>query len=123
MNQDNGGIASETTVGLMPGACAADGQAACSLRKTAANLAAARNGPKDSLSSCEVEAFLLLAPRDRVFVLNHETGETWCGTVDTPFPERGFVWVVADFGQRKPLDIALHTVWRRDRRQFCGSNR
>ncbi|WP_223988140.1 hypothetical protein [Arthrobacter sp. NicSoilB8] len=121
MNQDNGGIAGETTVSLMLGACLTDGQIKCSLRKASANLAAGRNGPKDSLTTCEVEAFLLLAPGHRIVALDHETGEVWRGSVDVPFPEHGLVWVVTDLGERKLLDIAMHTVWRPDTRQVCGT--
>ncbi|WP_248761091.1 hypothetical protein [Pseudarthrobacter sp. SSS035] len=121
MNQDNGGIFGETAVSLMLGACPTAGQATCSLRKAAANLAAGRNGPKDSLTTCEVESFLLLAPGHRVVVIGHETGEVRRASVDAIFPQQGFVWVVTDLGERKLLDIALHTVWRPDARQVCGS--
>jgi hypothetical protein len=121
MNQDNSGIAGETTDSLMPGACPTADQAACSLRTTAANLAAGRNGPKDSLTRCEVEAFLLLTPRHRIVVLDHETGEVWRVSVDARFPQRGFVSMVTDIGDRKLLDVALHSVWRPDARQVCDS--
>jgi hypothetical protein len=30
------------------------------------------------------------------------------------FPEHGFVWVITDFGERKLLDIGVHTLWRPD---------
>ena len=107
----------------MLGACPTDGQAACSLRKTAANLAAGRNGPKDSLTRCEVEAFPFLAPGHRIVVLDHETGEIRRGSVDAVFPHHGFVSMLTDLGERKLLDIALHTVWRSDTRQVCDSQR
>ncbi len=124
MNQDNGGIFGETAVSFLLGACPTADQATCSLRKAAANLAAGRNGPKDSLTTCEVESFLLLAPGHRVVVIDHETGEVRRASVDAIFPEQGFVWVVTDLGERKLLDIALlHTVWRPDTRQVCGSER
>jgi hypothetical protein len=123
MNQDNFGTSGGTTDILMRGACPTAGQRPCSLRKAAANLAGGRNGPKDSLSRCEVEAFLLLAPGHRVIVLDHETGEMWRGSVDAPFPEHGFVWVFTDLGERKVFDIALHTVWRSDTHQVCGNQR
>lgn len=123
MNQDSGGISGESTASVVLGACPTAGQATCSLRKAAANLSAGRNGSKDSLTRCEVEAFLLLAPGHRIVALDHETGEVRRGWVDAPFPEHGFVWVVTDLGERKLLDIALHTVWRPDTRQVCGSRR
>jgi hypothetical protein len=123
MNHDNGGIAGETAGSLMLGACPTGGQATCSLRKAAANLAAGLNGPKDSLTRCEVEAFLLLAPGHRIMVLDHQTGEVRRGLVDATFPERGFVWAVTDLGERKLLDIALHSVWQPDTRQVCSTER
>lgn len=120
MNQDDGSIFGETAVSLMQGACPAYGQASCSLRKAAAGFAAGRRGSKDSFTRCEADAFLLLAPGHRIVLLVHETGEVRRGWVDLPFPEHGFVWVVTDLGERKLLDIALHTVWRSDARQSCG---
>lgn len=120
MHHDSGTIPGGRTVSWMPGACSTAGQTLCSLRKTAANVAAGRIGPKDSLTRCEVEAFLLLAPGHRVAALDHETGEIRRGSVDAVFPEHGLVWVVTDLGERKLLDIALHTVWPTDARQVCG---
>jgi len=114
MSHDRGGISGETTDSLMLVACPAAGQAPCSLRKAAAKFASERKGPKDNLTGCEVEAFLLLAPGLRVVVLDHETGEVWRGSVDETFPQQGFVWVFTDLGERKLFDIALHTVWRSD---------
>ncbi|WP_156945015.1 hypothetical protein [Arthrobacter sp. I3] len=121
MNQDNGGIAGETTVSLMLCASPADGHAACSLWKAAANLEAGRNGLKDCPTRCEVEAFLSLAPGHRIVFMDHETGVVRRGVVDVTYPERAFVWVVTDLGERKLLDIAVHTVWRPGARQICGS--
>lgn len=74
MNQDNGGFSGETTVSLMLCASPADGQATCSPWKAVANLEAGRNGSKDFLTRCEVEAFLLLAPGLRIVFMDHETG-------------------------------------------------
>lgn len=121
MNQGDGSIVGETAVSLMQGACPADGRVGCSLRKAAASFAAGRSGSKDSLTRCEVDAFLLLAPGHPIILLVHETGEVRRGWVDVPFPEHGIVWVVTDLGERKLLDIALHTVWRSDVPQSCGS--
>lgn len=116
MNHDRGGISGGTTDSLMPGACQAAGQDPCSLRQAAAKLAAGRSGPKESLTRCEVEAFLLLAPGHSVVVLDHETGDVWHGSVDGPFPQHGFVWVSTDLGERKLVDIAHHSAWRPDTR-------
>lgn len=121
MSQDSLVTSGATADSFMPGACPTAGQTPCSLRKAAAYLAAERNGPKGSLTRCEVEAFLLLAPGHRVVVLDHETGEVWRGSVDAPFPQHGFVWVFTDLGERKVFDIALHTVWQSDMPHVSGS--
>lgn len=105
----------------MPSVCPAAGHAFCSLRTAAEKLAAGRKGPKESLTRCEVDAFLLLAPGHRVVVLDHDTGEVRHGAVDEPFPQHGFVWLVTDLGERKVFDIALHTIWPQDASQVCGS--
>jgi hypothetical protein len=94
----------------MPGGCLSAGQATCSLRNAVANVRAGRNWSKDSLSRCEVEALLLLASGHRIVVLDTKAGEVWHGSVDRPFPQHGFVWVLTDLGERKFLDIVLHTV-------------
>jgi len=120
MSDDNFGGMTDT---LTSGVCPTPGQASCSLRKAAAILAGRRHAPKDSLTRCEADSFLLLAPGQRVVVLDHETGEVWRGSVDALFPEHGFVWVSTDLGERKMFDIALHTVWRSDARQACGHQR
>lgn len=39
------------------------------------------------------------------------------------FPEHGFVWVITDVGERKLLDIGVHTVWRPDQSGACSSVR
>lgn len=94
----------------------------CSLRTAAADMKARRPGSKTSLSRCEVEAFLSLARGHSVAVRDHETGELWRGSVDVTFPEQGFVWVLMDFGERKLLDIGVHTVWRSDTPQVCAGD-
>lgn len=121
MNGSNTRISGGTTGSLMSGACPTSGQTRCSLQEAAAILAGGRKGPKDSLSRCEVDAFVLLAPGHRVVVLDHETGEVRRGSVDAPFPEHGFVWVFTELGERKLFDVAQHTVWQPDTRPVCGS--
>jgi hypothetical protein len=69
MIDDSAGISGESTVSVVLGACPTAGQAPCWLPKAVANLA--------SLTRCEVEACLSLAPRHQITVLDHETGEVW----------------------------------------------
>ena len=69
-----------------------------------------------------MESFLSLARGHSVAVRDHETGELWRGTVDVTFLEQGFVWVLTDFGERKLLDIGVHTVWRPDTPQVCAGD-
>ena len=64
-----------------------------------------------------------LARGHRITVRDHETGALWRGWVDMPFPEHGFVWVITDVGERKLLDIGVHTVWRPDQSGACSSVR
>lgn len=111
MNPGDAGTNSEMADSLMPGADPTAGRAPRLLRMAAANRTAGPQGSKDTLKRREAEAFLLLEPGHRVVVLDHETGHVWHGSVDTPFPELGFVWVFAELGERKLVDIALHTVW------------
>lgn len=77
MNCDDFGTSWKSSDILMPGASPKDCRA---LRKPAAILVAGRDGPKDSLTQREVEDFLLLAPGERVVVLDQETGEFWRGS-------------------------------------------
>lgn len=120
MNQDDFSTTSEMADSLRSGACPAAGSTPCSLREAAAKRTAGRKGPKDTLTRCEAEAFLLLAPGHRVVVLDQETGHFWHGTVDAPFPEQGFVWVFTELGERKMLDITRHTLWRPAALPACG---
>jgi hypothetical protein len=36
------------------------------------------------------------------------------------FPEHGFVWAITDVGERKLLDIGVHTLWRPEESGACG---
>lgn len=101
--------------------CPAAREAGCSLRRAALNAAPGKNGLKESLTECEIEVFLSLARGDRIAVRDHETGALWRGRVDTPFPDHGFVWVITDLGERKLLDIGVHTIWRPEESGACGS--
>lgn len=85
--------------------------------------ASRRNGLKEPLTECETEIFLSLARGHRIAAIDHETGALWRGWVDMTFPEHGFVWVITDVGERKLLDIGVHTVWRPDQSGACGSVR
>ena len=67
---------------------------------------------KESLTECEADVFLSLALGHCIAVRDPETGALWTGRVDMTFPENGFVWVITDVGERKLLDIGVHTIWR-----------
>ena len=100
--------------------CPAARQSGCSLRTAALDIASRRNGSKDSLTVCEIEIFLSLAPGHRIAVRDHVTGVCWRGSVELTFPEHGFLWAITDFGERKLLDISVHTVWQPDESEVCG---
>lgn len=76
---------------------------------------------KESLTECEIEIFL--ARGHRIAVRDHEIGALWRGSVDLAFPEHGFVWAIAACGERKLLDISVHTLWRPDESGACASAR
>lgn len=95
--------------------------AGCSLRAAAVDVTSRRNGSKDLLTACEIAMFLSLARGHRIAVRDHETGALWRGCVDLTFPDHGFVWVITDYGERKLLDISVHTVWRPDESGACAS--
>ena len=100
--------------------CPAARQAGCSLRTAALGAAPGRNGLKESLTECEIEVFLSLARGHRIAVRDHETGALWYGRVDMTFPDHGFVWVITDVGERKLLDVGVHTIWRPEESGACG---
>jgi hypothetical protein len=120
MNRIDSSTPGEPTGSVATIPCPTGCLATCSLRKAAVDIASGRRGAKDSLTRCEVEGFLSLKPGHRIVAWDHETGEVWHGAVDVPFPELGFVWVFADLGERKLLDISVHTVWRSDTSDVCG---
>lgn len=64
---------------------------------------------KDSISRREAEAFLSLAPGDRVMGEDEE-GMCWRGTVDVSDHEHGTMWIVTEIGERKLLDICVHRI-------------
>lgn len=103
--------------------CPAALQAGCSLRTAALDAGPGRNGLKESLTECEIEVFLSLAGGHRIVSRDRETGVLWRGRVDMTFPEHGFVWIITDIGERKLLDIGVHTVWRPDESGTCGGVR
>jgi hypothetical protein len=103
--------------------CPAARRAGCSLRTAALHAVPRKNGLKESLTECEIEIFLSLARGHRIAVRDHETGALWRGRVDMPFPDHGFVWVITDVGERKLLDIGVHTIWRPEESGPCGSVR
>ena len=101
--------------------CPAARRAGCSLRTVALDAAPGKNGLKESLTECETEIFLSLARGHHIAVRDHETGALWRGRVDLTFPDHGFVWVITDVGERKLLDIGVHTIWRPDQSGACGN--
>lgn len=103
--------------------CPAGRRAGCSLRTAAFGAGPGKNGLKESLTECEIEIFLSLARGHRIAARDHETGALWRGRVDMSFPDHGFVWVITDVGERKLLDIGVHTVWLPDQSGACGGVR
>ncbi|MDD1478739.1 hypothetical protein [Arthrobacter sp. H16F315] len=103
--------------------CPAARRAGCSLRTAALNAGPGRTGLKESLTECEIDIFLSLVRGDRVVVRDHETGALWGGWIDMTFSDHGFIWVITDVGERKLLDIGVHTLWRPEESGACGSVR
>lgn len=120
MTEGSNGMSGASPSRVLQGACPSVQGVKCSLRTAAVDMASRRNGSKNSLTRCEVESFLSLARGHSVCVRNHETGELWRGSVDVTFPEQGFVWVLTALGERKLLDIGMHTVWRLDTLRACA---
>ncbi len=114
------GLSGAPTSSVFKMVCPAAHQSGCSLRTAALEVVSSRNGSKDALSKCEIEIFLSLARGHRVAVRDHAAGAFWHGTVDLTFPEHGFVCVITEGGERKLLDISVHTVWRPDESGACG---
>lgn len=104
---------------LVPGQCPAVGQAACSIRKTAFKAATGRRAIKHPLTGCEIGVFLSLAPGEPIVASNHDTGEYWDGHVDITSPNRGIAWIFTQLGERKLVDISIHTIWRPDEIWKC----
>ena len=123
MSERQRGLSGPRTSGLYNMACPADRGAGCSLRAASVDVGSRRDGWKKSLTECEIKIFLSLAPGHHIAVKDHETGGLWHGHVDMTFPEQGFVWSITNFGERKLLDIGVHTVWRPDEPEACGSSR
>ncbi len=108
-------VSGAPTSSALNSVCPAVHQSGCSLRTAALDVGSRRHGFKESLTECEIESFLSLAPGHRIAVRDHETGALRRGWVDMTFPEHGFVWVMTDIGERKLLEIGVHTVWQLDR--------
>lgn len=119
MSQGRRCVSRRPTDSLLKTPCHVVRPAACSLRAAAADVTPSMSGAKDSLAKYEVAGFVSLAPGRRIVVRDHETGELWCGSADMTFPELGFVWVFTDLGERKLLDMGVHSVWRPDTPGAC----
>lgn len=123
MSEGQRGIAGAPASSVFNMLCPAALRAGCSLRTAALDAGSGRSGLKESLTECEIETFLSMARGHRIAVRDHETGALWRGRVDMTFPDHGFVWVITDVGERKLLDINVHTVWRPDQSGACGNLR
>jgi hypothetical protein len=99
--------------------CPAAREVGCLLRAAATDAARGRNGMKESLTECEIDVFLSLARGRLIAVRDHETGALCRGLVDLTSPDRGFLWIITDCGERKLLDTAVHTLWRPTRRDHA----
>lgn len=121
MSGRHGGVSGAPASSAFGMVCPAARRAGCSLRTATLDAASGRNGLKESLTECEIEIFLSLARGHRIAARDHETGALWRGWVDMPFPDHGFVWVITDVGERKLLDIGVHTVWRPEESGACAA--
>ncbi|SLK15368.1 MULTISPECIES: hypothetical protein [unclassified Arthrobacter] len=110
MNGRQSGLSGAPAGSLFNLICPAARGDGCSLRRATLD-AGSRYGLKESLTECETDVFLSLALGHRIAVRDPETGALWTGRVDMTFPENGFVWVTTDVGERKLLDIGVHTIW------------
>lgn len=122
MNHGNGGMTPAPGGAVEPTVCPTSGRDPCSLREAAAGAASGSGGAKESPTTCEIEVLLSLAP-GHLIAVSDDAGQFWRGSVDATFPEHGFVWVFTDLGERKLLDIAVHTIWRLDSLWTCGDER
>lgn len=61
----------------------------------------------------ELELLLLLSAGDTIEVRNRLTDWTLHGTVDLTAPGLGKLWMFAELGERKLIDIDVHTISRR----------
>jgi hypothetical protein len=123
MSEPQRGVCDAPTSSMFNMDCSAVGHSVCTLRRAALDAASRRKESKDALSECEINLFLSLDRGHRIAVKDHQTGAFWLGSVDMTFPEHGFVWVITDFGERKLLDISVHTVWRPAEFMACRSIR
>lgn len=60
----------------------------------------------------ELELLVLLCPGDAIEVTDKRTGHRWQGTVDLVAPGLGKLWMFAELGERKLIDIEAHTISR-----------
>jgi hypothetical protein len=60
----------------------------------------------------EPEILLLLATGDPVEAKDKRTGHRWRGTVDVVAPGLGKLWIYAELGERKLIDMEVHNISR-----------
>lgn len=78
-----------------------------------------RRRPKPRSTGCELEVFESLRVGDSIAVSNHDTGDFWRGSVDLTSPGQGIMWIITSLGERKLVDMSIHTCWRPDEAWKC----
>ena len=70
----------------------------------------------------ELELILLLSPEDSMEVRDKLSGHSWRGTVDSIAPGLGKLWMFAELGERKLVDVEVHEIEKlADRRSAEGN--
>lgn len=98
-----------------PPKCPKLGGVSCAMRRAEREVRLGRGkSTKSSATDCELKVLRSLQTGDEIEVSNHDTGDYWRGTVDLTFSESGFVWIFTHLGERKLVDMSIHTVWLKD---------
>ena len=58
----------------------------------------------------QLEQLMLLCAGEAIEVQDKATGHRWQGTVDIVAPGLGKLWMYAELGERRLIDIEEHTV-------------
>lgn len=59
-----------------------------------------------------LEFLTMLSPGDLIEAADPLTGHAWYGPVDMIIPEQGKLWMYAALGERKLIDVEIHTISR-----------